>query len=300
MKKSKRHYGIERLKSRYGKLFVTPWVAGLILFFIIPLFESVLFCFSNVFMGDNGLEIELIGLENLRYILKTDAMYTKNLTKSIATFTYSFPLIIVLSFILAVILNQRFRGRTFFRALYFLPVIIATGVVMELILKTRSGGEMGMAGVDSSMAEDMIRTEDMVGLLGLPQNISEYIEKAVSSVMDLVWSSGIQIVLFISGMQSIPESLYEVSKVEGASKWEEFWFITLPMLGRIIVLVSVFTIIELMTSKNDPTMSQAYVLMESMNYGRGSSMLWLYFMLIGVIMAALMYLFNRLCLRRWY
>lgn len=299
MKKSKRTYGIERLKSRYGKLFVTPWVIGLILFFIIPLLQSFYFCFTSAFMGDGGLELSWIGLDNFKYVLNTDAMYTKNLTKSIATFTYSFPLIIVLSFLLAVILNQRFKGRTFFRALYFLPVIIATGVVMELILKTRSGGEMTMAGVDSSMAEDMIRTEDMVGLLGLPSNISEYIEKAVSSVMDLVWSSGIQIVLFISGMQSIPESLYEVSKVEGASKWEEFWFITLPMLGRIIVLVGVFTIIELMTSKNDPTMSQAYVLMESMNYGRGSAMLWLYFLFIGIIMSVLMYIFNRGCLRRW-
>ncbi len=299
MKKSKKPCGIERLKSRYGKLFVTPWVIGIVLFFIIPLGQSLYFCFTSAFMSDSGLELTWQGFENFKYIINTDAMYTKNLTESIGTFLYSFPLIIVLSFLLAVILNQKFKGRTFFRALYFLPVIIATGVVMELILKTRSGGEMSMAGVDSSMAEDMIRTEDMVGLLGLPATISEYIEKVVSSVMDLVWSSGIQIVLFISGMQSIPEALYEVSKVEGASKWEEFWFITLPMLGRIIVLVGVFTIIELMTAKSDPTMSQAYVLMESMNYGRGSAMLWLYFLIIGVIMAALMYIFNRTCLRRW-
>ena len=299
MKRQKKVYGIEHLKSFYGKLFVTPWVTGLILFFIIPLIQSFYFCFTSATMNDDGLELSRVGLENFRYILNVDAMYTKNLTKSIASFTYSFPLIIVLSFLLAVILNQKFRGRTFFRALYFLPVIIATGVVMELILKTRSGGEMSMAGVDSSMAEDMMNTEDMVGMLGLPSDISGYIEKVVNSVMDLVWNSGIQIVLFISGMQSIPESLYEVSKVEGASRWEEFWFITLPMLGRIIVLVGIFTIIELMTSKSDPTMSQAYVLMESMNYGRGSAMLWLYFALIGIIMAALMFIFNRSCLRRW-
>ena len=100
-------------------------------------------------------------------------------------------------------------------------------------------------------------------------------------------------------MQTIPPLLYEVSKVEGATKWEEFWFITLPMLSRVIVLVGVFTMVELMTAQNNSVMRQAYVFMRTQNYGEGSAMLWSYFAVIGVIMAVILGLYNRLCMRKW-
>ena len=100
-------------------------------------------------------------------------------------------------------------------------------------------------------------------------------------------------------MQTIPPLLYEVSKVEGATKWEEFWFITFPMLSRVTVLVSVFSMVELMTSQSNTVMRQAYTFMRSQNYGEGSAMLWSYFVVIGAIMAIVIGAYSRFCMKRW-
>jgi ABC-type sugar transport system permease subunit len=102
-------------------------------------------------------------------------------------------------------------------------------------------------------------------------------------------------------MQSIPDSLYEVSKVEGATKWEEFWFITLPMLSRTLILVIIFTMVELVTAKNNAVMTQAYTLMRgaATSYGTASAMLWIYFIIVGICMALIMLVFSKLFLKRW-
>ena len=99
---------------------------------------------------------------------------------------------------------------------------------------------------------------------------------------------------------SIPAPLYEVSKVEGASKWEEFWYITFPMLRHVVVLVIIYTMIDLFTSVDNAVMSQAYTLMNtSQVYDRSSAMMWLYFVLAGLFMGGVMLLYNRFCLKRW-
>ena len=101
-------------------------------------------------------------------------------------------------------------------------------------------------------------------------------------------------------MQSIPDSLYEVSKVEGATKWEEFWFITLPMLARTIILVIIFTLVELITSKTNAVMALAYTFMKAtINYGKASAMLWIYFIIVGALIAIIMFLYSKLFLKRW-
>jgi ABC-type sugar transport system permease subunit len=101
-------------------------------------------------------------------------------------------------------------------------------------------------------------------------------------------------------MQSIPDSLYEVSKVEGATKWEEFWFITLPMLARTLILVIIFTMVEIITDKTNSVMELAYNFMTNIsNYGVASAMLWSYFVVVGAIMAIIMVLYSAIFLKRW-
>ena len=298
MKKLKKQRGIETLKAKYGFMFCLPWLIGIVLFFFYPLLRSILYVFSDVSIRLGEIQVDFQGLANIKEALFSDADYTNNLGAALGKFVYSFPLIMVLSLILGILLNQNFRGRVLYRAIYFLPVIIASGVVIELIFKTRSG-DISSVGTDASVRDNMISAQTVINWLGLPTTISTYIDKVLSQIMNLVWNCGIQIILWIAGMQAIPEQLYEVSKVEGATKWEEFWFITFPMLSRVTVLVAVFTMVDIITAKSDLVMTQALQYTQQQAYGVASAMLWIYFLIIGLLLGALLLLFNRFCAKRW-
>lgn len=296
-KKSIQARGVEALKERYGWICVSPWVFGLIVFFIIPIFQSFSFVFCKASTAVGGFEIAWTGLENLKNIFGVNPYFTDNLLKGISAFAYSFPIILVLSLIIALVLNQNFKGRIFFRSIYFLPVIIASGVILGTFLGIGSGSMT--TNTDEAVTANMVNVSELVEWVGLPDSLSEYFNNAINKIMNLVWNCGVQIILFIAGMQSIPDLYYEVSKVEGATAWEEFWFITFPSLSRVITLVTVYTMVELMTSQTDPVISQAYNLIGSQAYGESSAMLWVYFTIIIAILGALLGAFNFYCAKKW-
>ncbi len=296
--KQKKNRGIEALKARYGWICITPWIIGLVLFFGLPIIQSVCYSFSDVALTTDGLQTSFVGIKNFKYIFAQNADYLDYIAEAVIQFFYSFPVIMIVSIILAIMLNQKFKGRIFFRALYFLPVIIASGAVLSVVLTSVSEGISNIE-ADESVAMAMFDVDDIVSSLGLPQKMGDYFVIVIDGIMNMIWNCGVQTVLFISGMQTIPSLLYEVSRVEGATKWEEFWLITLPMLSRVIVLVAVFTMVELMTAQNNSVMRQAYTFMQMQYYGEGSAMLWSYFIVIGVIMAAVLGLYNRLCMKKW-
>ncbi len=297
-KKPKKHKSIESLKSTYGRMFVLHWEIGLVLFFLVPIIKSLYYAFCNVsFIGE--FAYEFAGLKNFRYALREDPEFTKNMSVTLSSMLPSVLVIVILSLILALLLNQKFKGRLFFRALYFLPVIIASGVVIQHLFNTTSS-ELSSSGVSDSFAANMVNVSDIMAWLSLPPSIGDFFGGLLNNIFDLIWNCGIQIVLFISGMQSIPDSLYEVSKVEGATKWEEFWFITLPMLARTLILVVIFTMVELITDKTNTVMERAYVFMGDIStYGVASAMLWIYFVVVGTIMAVIMLLYSKIFLKRW-
>lgn len=296
MKKNKKLRGIEALKSRYGLMFVSIWVIGFLMFFLLPLCQSLIYAFCSVSIGsESGSGLEFVGLDNFMKIINEDPDYTTNLSTSLSSILYSLPLILIVSLVLALILNQKFRGRLFFRAIYFLPVIIASGVVMDLI-----SGQLDSAGqVASSVTENMFSVSDIMNVLNLPASIATTVQKIISQIFSLLWQCGVQIVLFIAGLQSIPSSLYEASRVEGASKWEDFWFITFPMLSRVTLLVGVFTMIELFTATTSPVIDVAYAKMGTGIYDISSAMLWLYFAAVAVIMGLVILMYNKLLVKRW-
>ncbi len=298
VKIKRKRKGVEALKSRYGRLFVLPWEIGLVLFFIVPLVSSIIYSFCNVSIISGGVKTEFTGLYWFNYAINEDATYMTHLKNAISAFAVQVPIIIALSLILAIILNQKFKGRMIARAIFFLPVIIATGVIIGYL------GEAGMvlgdtSGEAANSYSTMINFDMILGNLGLPREINELISQYIGSVFNLLWSCGIQIILFISGLQTIPDQLYEVARVEGCSKWEEFWYITFPMLGQQILLVMVYTMIERITAKSH-VMAAAYSLMsEQQVYDRSSAMLWLYFIIVGVIMALILAVYNQFCLKKW-
>lgn len=296
-KKSIHARGIEALKERYGWICVSIWAFGLIVFFIVPIFQSILFTFCKVSVEAGKLDTQWVGFENLKYIFNEDEKFPDNLLSSVGSFAYSFPIILVLSLILALMLNQKFKGRVFFRAIYFLPVIIASGVILGTVIGDSSVSSTSET--DQAISANMINVAEIIEWTGLPEKIGEYFQDAINTIMNLVWKCGIQIILFIAGMQSIPDLYYEVSKVEGATAWEEFWFITFPSLSRVITLVTVFTMVELMTSQTDKVISQAYNLISSEMFGESSAMLWVYFCIIGTILGTILFAFNHFCAKKW-
>lgn len=298
MKKPKKNRGILELKSRYGYLFTLHWIIGIVIFFAMPLIQSIIFSFSEIEVISGGIDINLTGLANYKQILLADAKYETWLTNSVTSYLYSLPLIILLSMSLALILNQKFRGRLFFRALYFLPVIISTGAVINLIFKTTSS-DMSNIGVSDAYSANMISVDDIVKLLDIQGEVAKYITVTISKIFDLVWSCGIQIVLFLAGLQSVPQSFFEASRVEGATKWEEFWFITFPMLSRVTLLVTVFTMVELITSERTTLIKNVYSMMRTGNYDETSAMMWFYFLICGGIMALIVFLYTRFLMKRW-
>lgn len=294
MKKSLRDFSQKR--RMYGRMFILPWEIGFVIFFMIPLFQSLLFVFSKVEIGETNFDTSWVGLDNLNYILFTSAKYMDNLIESLGSFTYSIPLVVALSLIVGVFLNQKFKGRIVFRSIFFLPVIVATGVVMTYIQgdasaeSLRGGAQMAGSGVDvTAILEGM----------HLSTEITEFLVGFVNQIFDLFWKCGVQIVLFISGLQSIPEQLYEVCRVEGANKWEEFWYVTFPMLSGTTILVMIFTAIEMFTDSANLVMTQAYDAMKQQIYDQSAAMLWLYFALVGLILGAAVLLLQKLVFSKW-
>lgn len=299
--RNKKVAGVERLKVRYGRMFVLPWTIGLILFFIVPLVESIAYAFSNVSLVDEDM-LSFAGLEHFRYLLKEDPNFLDNMAEAVTSFVYSLPIIVALSLIFALILNQKFRGRLFARAVFFLPVIIATGVVMKFVTGEALGTDS--AGLTTALGETEsysgIQFDQLLINLGLPQSVTELLSDYIARVFNLVWSCGIQILLFVAGMQSIPDHLYEVSKIEGATAWEEFWFVTFPMLGNVIFLVLIYTIVDLFTAFDNPIMTQAYDLISKNSvYDRSSAILWGYFVVVGFVGGLILLAYNRILMKKW-
>ncbi len=303
--KLKHKRGIESKKSLYGRMFILPWCIGMALFFIVPLIQSFIFSLSIVTVEPGMMATEFAGFEHYNYILNIDPDYTKNLSNALGEFFRSLPIVVIVSLILSLVLNQKFRGRAFFRAIFFLPVIIATGVVMEKL--TQSYGGIG-AIVQMSTESTNVYTETSGGFefttilnnLHLSEELTNEMSKLITNIFNTLWSCGIPVILFIAGLQTIPEQLYEASHVEGATKWEEFWYITLPMLSQTVLLVIVFTMIELLTQNSNPILSQAYALMnDSATYDISAAMLWFFFAIIGAGIGLVLLLYSKLLLKKW-
>ncbi len=298
---NKRKLSLIERRNNAGYLFVSHWVLGLLLFFLIPTISSIVYSFNNLSLGNNGLEMEWAGFEHFKYIFGVDGEYVDNLRDSVTSLLTSLPIIISLSMILAVVLNSEFKGRLIFRSIFFLPVILANSVVMDLLSSEYLDVPLfNMSSGSSSEYGGMIDFEAILLELQLPQAISDLFSGYLANLFNLIWSCGVQTILFLAGLQSIPNQLYEVGRIEGCSRWETFWFLEIPSLRNIIQLVLIYTMIDQFTALSSPVMRQATDLMfKQQVYDRSSAMLWMYFLIVGAVMAILLVAFNRLCVKRW-
>jgi len=274
-------------QSLTGLAFTTPFIIGFLLFFLKPLFQSFVFMFCKVNASLEGYGSEYIGFENLEYILKKDATFTTNLLDSMTNLLWQVPVIIVFALFFAIILNQKFRGRIVMRAIFFLPVIIASGLVMQIIQSDAAAGAAlsgSVVSAGSTSNSDVLR--ELLISTGLGDKFVNAVTTVTDSLFTLTWKTGIQMIIFLAGLQSVPTSLYEAASVEGASGWESFWKITLPMLTPIMQLTIVYSIVDNFTDTKNPVMSQVMTnaRLGPIRYGWTSAMSWVYFVIIAVVL----------------
>lgn len=299
----KKKNGITAIKERYGYLFVAPWVIGIILFVIGPIFTFLSYGFCDLVFSESGMEATFVGLKHYKEVFFETPYYADKFLSSLSSLITSLPIIVALSMILAIVLNQNFKGRTLARAVFFLPVIIASSCVMDVLNGFNMSSEI-TSSVSAGAAEqssEFMEVIDFVALLeglNLPGYINDLLVTYLNSTFNLIWSCGVQILLFVAGLQTIPSQLYEAGKVEGISAWEQFWYITFPMLGRIVMLVIFYTMVELFTEKGD-LIGDVLHLMSTMEYSVSSAMIWPYFGAAGLAIGLIMLLFYRLCLKKW-
>ncbi len=281
----------ERRKAMYGYGFIFLWIIGTLWFFLIPLMKSLYYSFCEVTVNPGSLDTEWVGLAKYKYALNTDPNYMDYLESTLLETLWKTPLILIFSLFIAVVLNQKFRGRILARAVFFLPVIIATGPVFKII-----NGDMDSTGNTGAQQFSTMFSTDLVGQLmqflgvyGLSENMGTVISTVADNIFGIVWSSGIQILLFLAALQNIPPSAKEAAQVEGATAWEYFWKITFPYVSPFILANLIFTVIDSFTSPMNKVMNRILDMKKDWAFGEASAMAWIYFVIvlaaIGIITA---------------
>lgn len=283
-----------------AQLFILPFYLGFWFFFLSPLIESFRMSISDVQVVDGaGYSMEFVGMKHYQTAFFTDANFSTNLVNSLTEMAWKVPVIIVLSLFMALILNQKFTGRVFVRAVFFIPVIFASGVALQMV-SSDSVASSALAGsvVSSGEINQSTALNDLLVNAGFDAEIIKYATKIANSLFGMVWRSGIQMIIFLAGLQGISPALYEASSIEGATSWENFWKITLPMLAPTILLNLVYTIVDNFTDTTNKVMNQINTLMGNVsNLDTASAFAWTYFVLIGIILLIIVLIFNAITKR---
>ena len=270
-----------------------PWVLGVATFYIRPLIESVTYSLSDVSLAQNGLNIRPVGFENYIALFRSDPDFVRMFTETLGSMLYRVPLIIVLGVFIAILLNQHFKGRLFFRVVFFLPVIVASGYMFNIITGDAAHTIMQS---DTAQQSTLFSADAMRELLlqfGISETVQDTILGYASSIFNLLWCSGVQILLFLAGLQGIPGYLREVADMEGITSWQYFWKITFPMLSPIILLNTIYTIVDGFTDASNVLMEKIYDLSMGMQFSTAAAMSWTYFLAVLLIVGALYLIVGR-------
>ena len=276
--------------SLAGFLFVLPWVIGVATFFIRPLISSITYSVSDVGLAQNGLNIQFIGFENYLALFRSDPDFVRMFTETLTSMLYRVPLIIVLGIFIATLLNQNFRGRLFFRVVFFLPVIVASGYMFNIITGDAAHTIMQSDTAQQSVLFSTGAMRELLLQFGVSESIQDTLLGYASSIFNLLWCSGVQILLFLAGLQGIPGYLREVADMEGITSWQYFWKITFPMLSPIILLNTIYTIVDGFTDASNVLMTKIYDLSMGMQFSTAAAMSWTYFAAV-LVLVGILYLF---------
>jgi len=307
----------ERKKSLYGYGFISIWLVGIILIFLGPLLTSIQYSLSDTTlvnennmhefdMGKPGVHTEWNNFKHYDYAFRIDPNYAVDLFTSLGALAPQVLMILIFSLFVAILLNQKFKGRTLMRAIFFFPVLIATGPVIAVI-----NGSMMSQGVggDAAQFSAMFQTDmvqefmEFLGLYNVNEvsiplvgniHVATFIGEVTSDIFNLLWKSGIQILIFLSALQQIPTAAREAASMEGATAWEFFWKITFPTISPMILANLIYTIIDNFSDSQNVVMNQVLVQVRDMSeFGYGAALAWIYFGIIAVALAIVVGIVSR-------
>lgn len=294
----KKHFSIETKHNAKGYIFVTPFIIGFILFFVYPMISSLILSFSTI-SNYETFDMKWVGTQNYVTALLIDIEYIPKLLQSISTTLINLVIVVVFSLFMAMILNRKILAKGFFRAAFFLPLIIGAGFVLDTILgRNMDANYQIMAGARAlntgglMSLQGIVISENLQMLLGV--NFALIIQNALNVLSNALWISGVQTIIFLGALQSIPTTYYEAGFVDGATEWDKFWLITLPMVTPTILLNAVYTLIDSFTNIDNTVIR--YTLDSAFNnfrYGFGSAMSWIYFIVVSIVIGVVFLIFRK-------
>lgn len=286
----------ERKKKLYGYAFIAIWLVGTIYMFIIPLITSIQYSLSKTDMvtetdlsrypdmNGPGIHCEWNNFKNYVDIFTNDQEYVPNLIESISAMPGDTFMILVFSLFIALLLNQKFKGRGFARAVFFIPVLVATGPVLSVINGDMASQGVGNASQFSSLFEvNMVdKFLEFMGFSNISQSVADSLREIASNLFNLIWRCGIQTIIFLSALQQIPTAAKEAAQMEGATGWEFFWKITFPTISPMILANLIYTVIDCFVDATNPVMQEVLSKNTQWQYGLSTAMAWTYFLIVGV------------------
>ncbi len=277
--------GLQKRKAISGYLFVAPFIVGFLTFMVRPFFNSLYMSFCKVNLGAGEFSMNWAGMFNYNYAFKVDPDYSRLLIEEISRMCIYSVAIMVFSFFVALILNQKFKGRALVRAVFFLPVILASGVMLgleennSLMSNLQATVQTSVEGISVTGAlQEVLRTA------GVGVKAYEKVFEVIDNIYDVAISSGIQIIIFLSGLQTISSSMYEAADIEGCTKWESLWKITFPMVSSLFLVNWIYTIIDFCMRSDNKVIDKIQDTMKmKLDYGFASAMSWVYFLIVIAI-----------------
>jgi ABC-type sugar transport system permease subunit len=255
----------------------------MVMLFLLPLIQSFRFSVSTIQMVEGGFAVLPKGISNYTSLFTSNPDYPRLLAEGVVNMVVNVPIIIIFSLFAAVLLNQKFKGRALARAIFFLPVILASSALANLDISSFVGGS-ALSG--SGEGSNMLQSFELKKMLldsGIAPIIVNYITGAVDRIYEIISSSGVQILIFLAGLQSISPSLYEASKIEGATGYETFWKVTFPMMSPLILTNLVYSIIDSF-SRNKINTLISQTAFKTFDFGLSAAMSWVYFIVVAIIL----------------
>lgn len=285
---------LDKTKAKAGWLFVLPFVVCFIVIYLPLIFDSIRFSFNEMTPNVNGFELTFVGLKNYSDAIFVDSNYVTTLIGGLKTLLWNVPAILIFSLFIAIVLNQKMFGRTVFRAILFLPVVLCTGLIAKIdlsntLLSFMSSSEGIATGADASggAVSEIISAADLSFLFANMQVGSElvtYVSTMVNNIYSIINQSGVQILIFLAGLQSISPAIYESCSIDGATGWETFWKITFPMISPMILVNAIYTVVDSFTSSTNSVMSYiSGIYNSSGGQVLSSAMSWMYFLIVILI-----------------
>lgn len=286
-KKKNKLAGLQKRKAIAGYLFILPFILGFLMFMLKPMADSLYMSFCNVTLNPGNVVKEWCGLYNFKFAFRADPNYATDLGDELLRMLLYSCGIMVFSFFVALLLNQEFKGRALVRAIFFLPVILNSGVILGLeennylMAQLANTVEDATAGISITGAlEEVLRTA------GVGVRAYEWVFEIIDNIYDIAVASGIQIIIFLSGLQTISRSMYEAADIEGCTKWESLWKITFPMISSMFLVNWIYTVVDFcMRSDNAVMKTIQNIMVVSLDYGKASAMSWTYFGIIALFVA---------------